>query len=280
MADNLTAEQRKKNMQNIKSKDTKIELALRKALWSKGYRYRKNYQKLPGKPDIVLTKYKIVIFCDSEFFHGKDWEVLKPRLQKAKNSDYWIKKISRNKERDIEIEKQLLFEGWTVIRFWGSGGIKMGHYNNATICLNGHVVSKYQANYQKFCSKCGKETYSKCPECNSPIHGKYEVDGIVDLSGSYNRPDYCYNCGAPYPWTKIILDNAVMLVSLEDELDESMKELIKTAIPDLITETPATPIAIAKYKKGIKCAGDILKNSMRQLLIDVVSETVKKSLFQ
>ena len=79
---------------------------------------------------------------------------------------------------------------------------------------------------------------------------------------------------------KIILDNAVMLVSLEDELDESMKELIKTAIPDLITETPATPIAIAKYKKGIKCAGDILKNSMRQLLIDVVSETVKKSLFQ
>ena len=83
----------------------------------------------------------------------------------------------------------------------------MGHYNNATICLNGHVVSKYQANYQKFCSKCGKETYSKCPECNSPIHGKYEVDGIVDLSGSYNRPDYCYNCGAPYPWTKIILDN-------------------------------------------------------------------------
>ena len=142
----------------------------------------------------------------------------------------------------------------------------MGHYNNATICLNGHVVSKYQANYQKFCSKCGKETYSKCPECNSPIHGKYEVDGIVDLSGSYNRPDYCYNCGAPYPWTKIILDNAVMLVSLEDELDESMKELIKTAI--------------AKYKKGIKCAGDILKNSMRQLLIDVVSETVKKSLFQ
>lgn len=64
----------------------------------------------------------------------------------------------------------------------------MGHYNNATICLNGHVVSKYQANYQKFCSKCGKETYSKCPECNSPIHGKYEVDGIVDLSGSYNRP--------------------------------------------------------------------------------------------
>lgn len=119
MADNLTAEQRKKNMQNIKSKDTKIELALRKALWSKGYRYRKNYQKLPGKPDIVLTKYKIVIFCDSEFFHGKDWEVLKQRLEKSNNSEFWISKISHNRERDDEVNKKLLFEGWTVIRFWG-----------------------------------------------------------------------------------------------------------------------------------------------------------------
>ena len=117
--DNLTAEQRRKNMQHIKSKDTSIELALRKALWEKGYRYRKNYATLPGKPDIALTKYKIAIFCDSEFFHGKDWEVLKPRLEKGNNSEYWLKKISRNMERDDEINKQLLFHGWKVIRFWG-----------------------------------------------------------------------------------------------------------------------------------------------------------------
>ena len=124
MADNLTAEQRKKNMQHIKSKDTKIEVLLRKELWKRGYRYRKNYSKLPGKPDIVLTKYKIAIFCDSEFFHGKDWEVLKPRLEKGNNSDYWLKKISRNRERDDEINKQLLFQGWTVIRFWGKDILK------------------------------------------------------------------------------------------------------------------------------------------------------------
>ena len=85
MADNLTARTKKERIcRHIKSKDTKIELALRKALWNKGYRYRKNYRLLPGKPDIVLTKYKIAIFCDSEFFHGKDWEILKPRLQKDK----------------------------------------------------------------------------------------------------------------------------------------------------------------------------------------------------
>lgn len=118
--DVLTKEQRRKNMQHIRSKDTKIEIILRKALWAKGYRYRKNYDKLPGKPDIVLTKYKIAIFCDGEFFHGKDWEVLKPKLEKENNPDFWIKKITRNQQRDDEVNKQLLFMGWTVIRFWGN----------------------------------------------------------------------------------------------------------------------------------------------------------------
>lgn len=119
MADNLTKEQRHKNMSHIKSRDTAIEVKLRKALWNKGYRYRKNYSKLPGKPDIALTRYKIAIFCDSEFFHGKDWEVLKPRLERGDNSKYWVSKIARNRERDDEINKRLLFEGWTVVRFWG-----------------------------------------------------------------------------------------------------------------------------------------------------------------
>lgn len=120
MADVLTPEQRKKNMRNIRSSDTVIEKLLRKALWAKGYRYRKNYKILPGSPDIALTKYKIAIFCDGEFFHGKDWEVLKPKLANSNNSDYWISKISKNIERDSEVNKQLLFLGWTVIRFWGN----------------------------------------------------------------------------------------------------------------------------------------------------------------
>ena len=98
---------------------SKIELKLRKALWKKGYHYRKNYSKLPGKPDIALTKYKIAIFCDSEFFHGKDWEVLKPHLLRCNNGEFWVKKITRNQERDDEVNKKLLFMGWTVIRFWG-----------------------------------------------------------------------------------------------------------------------------------------------------------------
>ncbi|MCX4325875.1 MAG: very short patch repair endonuclease [Lachnospiraceae bacterium] len=117
--DVLTKEQRRKNMQRIKGKNTSIEVKLCKALWQKGYHYRKNYKELPGSPDIVLTKYKIAIFCDGEFFHGKDWDKLKARLEKGEKGEYWIKKITRNMERDEEVNKQLIFKGWTVLRFWG-----------------------------------------------------------------------------------------------------------------------------------------------------------------
>lgn len=124
MADVLTPEQRKKNMQNIRAKDTKIEIVLRKALWKRGFRYRKNYDKIPGKPDIVLVKQKIAIFCDSEFFHGKDWDVLKPRLEQGTNSEFWVNKIAKNMEHDDIVNKKLLYQGWTVIRFWGKDILK------------------------------------------------------------------------------------------------------------------------------------------------------------
>ncbi len=120
MSEKLNISKNSWNMKYIHSKNTKIEVILRKALWNAGFRYRKNYEKLPGKPDIALTKNKIAIFCDGEFFHGKDWEVLKPKLEKGNNPDFWIKKITRNQQRDEEVNKQLLFMGWTVIRFWGN----------------------------------------------------------------------------------------------------------------------------------------------------------------
>ena len=118
------SEKSHRNMSKIHGKDTSIELVLRRALWKKGYRYRKNYKKIPGTPDIALTKYKIAIFCDGEFFHGKDWKVLKPRLEQGKNADYWVKKIQRNMDRDSLKDKELLFQGWTVIHFWGKDIIK------------------------------------------------------------------------------------------------------------------------------------------------------------
>lgn len=122
--DVLTKEQRHKAMSHIKSKDTSIEIALRRELWAQGYRYRKNYKFLPGTPDIVLTKYKIVIFCDGELFHGKNWQVLKPKLLRGSNPDFWVKKIERNMQRDRENDQKLLSMGWTVIRFWGNDILK------------------------------------------------------------------------------------------------------------------------------------------------------------
>lgn len=118
--DRLTEEQRRKCMSHIRSKDTKIEVSLRKALWHKGYRYRKNYKNLPGKPDIALTKYRIAVFCDSEFFHGKDWEEsLLPQIRRGSNSEFWEKKITANMDRDSEVNRKLESMGWIVIRFWG-----------------------------------------------------------------------------------------------------------------------------------------------------------------
>ena len=114
--DDLTPEQRRKNMQAIKSKDTSIELALRKALWHEGIRYRKNYKELPGKPDIAITKYKIAVFCDSDFWHGYAWKTRKDRIKS--NRDYWIPKIERNMKRDQEVNEALSNLGWDVIRFW------------------------------------------------------------------------------------------------------------------------------------------------------------------
>ena len=111
-------------MQSIRSKDTKAEIALRKALWHNGYRYRKNYNKLPGRPDIALTKYKIAVFCDSEFFHGKDWDLKRKKLQNSERADFWISKIERNIERDRENEKALHFLGWSVLRFWAKDILK------------------------------------------------------------------------------------------------------------------------------------------------------------
>lgn len=117
--DRLTKEQRSKNMRSIRGKDTGIEIKLRKALWHQGIRYRKNFKTLPGKPDIAITKYKIAVFCDSEFWHGKDWEKLEERLLKGERSEFWIGKIKRNMERDRDTDLKLGNMGWKVIRFWG-----------------------------------------------------------------------------------------------------------------------------------------------------------------
>lgn len=114
----VVSEDRHRIMSRIRGKDTKPEIILRKYLWSKGLRYRKNYKALPGKPDIAITSCKIAVFCDSEFFHGKDWDIQRSKVEKGSNPDYWVKKITRNIERDKQKDKELRELGWTVVHFW------------------------------------------------------------------------------------------------------------------------------------------------------------------
>ncbi len=104
------------NMSRIKGKDTSIEVMLRHALYQEGYHYRKNVATLPGHPDIVLTKYRICIFCDGDFFHGYD--LGKTDIQLKSNKDFWRDKIRKNQERDREEEKKLVALGYRVLRFW------------------------------------------------------------------------------------------------------------------------------------------------------------------
>lgn len=115
--DKLTKEQRSVNMRAIKNKGSKIEIKLGKALWRKGYRYRKNDKTVFGKPDFTFKRLKIAIFCDSEFWHGKDWKIKK--YEHKSNINFWHKKIERNIQRDKDVNEELLKNDWKVLRFWG-----------------------------------------------------------------------------------------------------------------------------------------------------------------
>ncbi len=103
-----------------KKTNTACELALRRALWGAGYRYRKNVADVPGRPDIVFQRARVAIFCDGDFWHGNNWEARRHKLQGGSNPDYWIAKIQRNMERDQETTTRLESSGWTVLRFWES----------------------------------------------------------------------------------------------------------------------------------------------------------------
>lgn len=103
-------------MQAVRSKDTLIERTFRKALWAKGLRYRKNYSSVYGKPDIAFPSVKVAVFCDSNFWHGRNWEQRKFDIKS--NTEFWLNKIQRNIDRDAKVNQVLEEQGWIVVRFW------------------------------------------------------------------------------------------------------------------------------------------------------------------
>jgi DNA mismatch endonuclease (patch repair protein) len=132
-----TTPQRSKIMAKIRGKNTKRELAFRKALYAEGYRYRIDYKKLIGRPDIAMKKYKTVIFIDGEYWHGYNWKERKPKIKT--NREFWIAKIERNMQRDSEVNTQLRSLGYTVFRFWDADIKK-----NLESCLHKVLTHLYQ----------------------------------------------------------------------------------------------------------------------------------------
>ena len=133
-----TPEQISYNMKQVKSKGSEIEVLLQKELWRRGLRYRKNVKSIEGKPDIAFIGKKIAVFCDSEFWHGYDWENRKNDFKS--NTEFWISKIERNMQRDKDVTQKLQSEGWIVLRFWGKEIKK-----NLPVCLSWQTLYIRQA---------------------------------------------------------------------------------------------------------------------------------------
>lgn len=156
------------------------------------------------------------------------------------------------------------------------------YYDTAQICTNGHVINSMAASSpqsnQKHCAECGAPTITACTSCGSGIRGFYHIPGVI---GSFNfyAPSYCHNCGTAFPWTASSLEAAAELADELDELSSEEKEQLKNSFPDLVKNTPKTVVAETRFKKLMKKAGAEAYDGMKSILVDVVSEAVKKSLF-
>ena len=156
------------------------------------------------------------------------------------------------------------------------------YYDLAQICENGHVANScardYPARNQVHCDKCGSRTITTCPACEAEIRGSYHIPSVIGLS-NYTAPAFCYKCGEPFPWTAAALRAAEDLADEMDALSDDEKESLKKTLPDLVRETPRARLAETRFKKLMKKAGGEACEGLRGLLTDIVSETVRKTLF-
>ncbi|WP_291636477.1 DUF2321 domain-containing protein [Clostridium sp.] len=153
----------------------------------------------------------------------------------------------------------------------------MSTYDTAQICKNGHVITSYANGYassrENYCSDCGSQTMMQCPKCNQAIKGSATEYGYL---GTYIAPSYCYACGNPFPWTSEKLSVARELIELDSNLlDEDITELSNN-MEFLISETPRTNLAAMKFKKFLSKAGSTTASALKDILVDIASETAKK----
>ncbi|NIO38798.1 MAG: DUF2321 domain-containing protein [Burkholderiales bacterium] len=156
------------------------------------------------------------------------------------------------------------------------------YYDLAQICQNGHVINSMARDYpnsnQDHCDRCGAPTIMACPSCNTGIRGYYHVPGVFGVD-RYTAPAFCYKCGEPFPWTASGLIAAEALTEELEGLTNDERQSLKKSLNDLIRETPNTRVAETRFKRLMKKVGKDGYESMRSILTDIVSETVRKTLF-
>lgn len=164
----------------------------------------------------------------------------------------------------------------------------MRRENDATIytqevCLNGHQITAYSKSNQdpnpaNFCEDCGVKVICTCQSCQCPIDGKISYPGVIS-NKKVPVPSFCKYCGNPYPWTESIIEGTKELLDLDSTISSEDKESIENSVPDLLVDTPKTKVAATKFKMLTASATSIVKDGLRELLVDVVSETAKKIMF-
>jgi hypothetical protein len=156
------------------------------------------------------------------------------------------------------------------------------YFDVAQICTNGHVTNSMSKDYpdsnQDYCDKCGAATVTACPSCQVAIRGYYHVPGVIGL-GRYEPPAFCFKCGKPFTWTSATLQAAEELASELQGLTAEDREILKRSLPDLIREGPSTRLAETRFKRIMARVGKEGYETMRSILTDIVSETVRKTLF-
>lgn len=155
-----------------------------------------------------------------------------------------------------------------------------GYYDIAQICLNGHLINskarRYSLHNQKFCAQCGAATIMDCPNCKSPIRGRYEAQGIFVVGASdIEIPAFCLECGQAYPWTKVKIEAAKELAK-ELELPKKEQEALATSIDDIVSDNPRTALGATRFKKIMAKVGKESAASFRTILTSVVTEAAKK----
>jgi len=140
------------------------------------------------------------------------------------------------------------------------------------------MAEKYPESNKAFCNVWGSKTIVVCPSCDAKIKGRYSLPGIVDF-GAYEKSAFCDNCGKPYPWTEKAQEAADALISFSEDLSQEEKKEFKESITDLITESPKTNVAIVKFKTFAKKAGKDIAGGIKDIIIDLVSETAKKAIW-